>query len=147
MAGASKEVDTLVPFLSALRAAGHTITHDWTTEVIYNRDKGGTDASLDSLDRLKYARFDAEGVMAADLLWECVPGTMPCPHCSQPILSSSNGAWVELGIAIGTYGLEHVISKRIVVSGDWPRSIFTEFADQKYATHREALLALCAEKS
>lgn len=138
VAGASREVNDIVPFITALRQAGHEITFDWTREVLeYQRTATSTKTPLTTEKRLECALADANGVLDCDLLWVC---------CPQPE-SHSVGCWTELGIAIGASGCGR--TKQVVVSGQWRRSphteyIFTELSHPQFDTHEEALSYLCA---
>jgi hypothetical protein len=140
VAGASREVHSIVSYMAELRRAGYEITHDWTRDVLEYQEarKAGLPASaITGQKRLECALLDAEGVLQCDVLW------VVCPRSD----SHSVGCWTELGIAIGASGCGR--TKRVVVSGDWARSEHTEFistelADQRFETHERALGYLCS---
>lgn len=90
--------------MSALRKAGVVVTHDWVAcidDVGSANPAGATDA-----DRAQWAWEDLRGVKDADILWVLWPDT------------DSAGAYVELGYAIRG-------GQRILISGDYRKSIFT----------------------
>jgi hypothetical protein len=71
---------------AAVRAAGHTITHDWTIDIENERDKGVYDHDLTWEQKAAYAEKDMRGVMDADVL------IYDAPH------KKSEGAAYELGV-------------------------------------------------
>lgn len=104
VAASSKQLDRARAAMAQLRAAGHTVTHDWPTII----EARGTANPLDATDdeRWDWAIDDLEGVKAADVLWFLVPA------------EEGAGAFVELGYALA-------IKKPVICSGAYARSIFT----------------------
>lgn len=119
VAGAFGELLIIKHYIKSLKSFGHTITHDWTTNVEKN---GGIanlrDASLQSL--VTYANEDFDGIKKADVVWFLVPEVQ------------TFGAWVEMGYAYG-------IQTPVFVSGDWKKSIFTSIAIRRFDSHELAL--------
>ena len=125
VAGASKEVQTSIKYITKLKEAGFEITHDWTVEVTENINKGGSDKTLTREERKKYATWDIKGVIAADILWVILPEN-----------SVGNGYWVELGAGIAVNVTK---AKIIVISGEFNKSIFCELAHYYGPNHDNAL--------
>ncbi len=117
VAGGSEERITVVrPLMEALRAAGWTVTHNWTTSENY-----GLPPSPDRA--LEDAGKDLDGIDAADVLWCVVPE------------EKSEGMAAEIGYAVAA-------GKAIVMSGAWDRCIFFRLAMYFFASHTEALAHL-----
>lgn len=119
VAGGSAERLTVVrPLLNALRAAGLTITHDWTACEGYERPSS-------DLERAAWARADLDGVKRANVVWYVAPQ------------NPSEGSHAELGAAI-------VLRKRLIVSGPHASRESRLFAllGERYDTHEEALAEL-----
>lgn len=98
-----------------LRARGHTITHDWTTESC---------EGMDGAERFHYTQQcaikDVQGVAAADAV----------VVITHPKLS---GALTELGVAIG-------LNKRIVIVNPWnPEAPYNIFYHLPYVEHVKTL--------
>jgi hypothetical protein len=123
VAGASTEAALISDCMRKLESAGYVITEDWTKSVIANRNEGKTDAALTLEEMTIFASNDRGGVLSADMFWLVIP------------TGKSVGCWVELGMAIA-----HAIPS--VVSGVWEGKIFCALADQRCATHDEALQML-----
>jgi hypothetical protein len=105
-----------------LRAAGVAITHDWTAQVIPHAERGGTDRTLDPVERLDPALLDLAGVAGCDVFWLLMP--------ARP----SFGAGVEFA-----HALRPGRARVVVVSGPHAlNSIFTELAQYVFHTHDEA---------
>jgi hypothetical protein len=120
LATAFTEKDTIAkPWMARLRAAGHTITEDWTAGPEVPRGE----LALPVERQRKIALADLGGVFHADVVWLLSPET------------GGTGCWVELGYAMGRE------RKRVVVSGP-ARSIFTSLCE-RYETHEEAFAAIC----
>jgi hypothetical protein len=121
VAGAWIEQDTRVrPWITKLRAAGITITHDWT--VAEARPGITSDAELSPEERRAFAVADYNGVRSADVVWLLAPNE-----------NGGCGSWVELGIALGSgIGIVYVSGPRA------KRSIFTELALGVFQTDEEA---------
>jgi hypothetical protein len=112
--------------MARLRDVGHVVTYDWTVEVEASRVMGEVDQDYSDEERGTYAAMDLSAVADAEVVWV---------QCSD---FPTRGAWAEMGFAIArkVYDPSPVA---LVVSGDWPQTIFTEFADERFATHDEAL--------
>lgn len=85
VAAASAETDRAVSAMAVLRGAGHTITSDWTKDVV----RLGANVGLTQAQRMRAASECVSGILSADaivLLWPKVP---------------SRGAWIEAGITLG----------------------------------------------
>jgi nucleoside 2-deoxyribosyltransferase len=121
VAGASSERnDRAIVVMSALRAAGIAITHDWTAE-----HDGGPDWRLTEDERLRHTVDDIRGIKDADLLVALVP--------LEGVVST--GVWVELGVGIA-------LLKPIFISGWYQRTIFTERTTSKFASDGELVAAV-----
>ena len=108
------------PVMDRLRAAGHSITYDWTVPEGTRLNVG-----LTLNQRRSYALSDLDGVLRADALLLLAPQ------------APSQGAWVELGVALGKppkFG--------IFVSGTTPHCIFAELANYTFGTDVEAVEAI-----
>lgn len=124
VAGGSSERLTIVrPMLDRLRAAGVTITHDWTT-------CPGFDRESTRLEQCRWATEDFEGVYNADLLW------LICPA------EKSEGAHAELGYAIAR-------RTPVIVSGPATahHRIFPLLAGMIFPSHADALAVVIREAS
>src|SRR5262249_35276293 len=69
VAGAAVEMDRAKRVMDALRAAGHTITHDWSVQIEEERalNPGRREDELPDDLAAKHARVDLAGVKAADI--------------------------------------------------------------------------------
>jgi Nucleoside 2-deoxyribosyltransferase len=121
VAGAWIEQETRArPWIAKLRAAGIHITHDWT--VAEARPGVTSDAELTPEERRAFAKADFDGVRNADVVWLLAPNE-----------KGACGAWVELGIALGSgIGIIYVSGLKA------KRSIFTELAMLACSTDEEA---------
>lgn len=122
VAGASAEVDIVAAYIAQLRAHGAHITHDWTTSVLAAREAKRSDRDLSEKDRALHACDDVDGVRRAGSFWLLVPD----------VATAGCGCWIELGYALAN-------RSRVVVSGDWRRSIFTALAHHRFDSHAAAL--------
>ena len=130
VAGASAQIEMIETYLAKLRAAGWTITFDWTVPV---REVGNASPD-DPMIRRAAALADLTGVLAAQVLWLVQPDAS----------STSTGAWVELGSAI----TKRVLAKKfvfaniepvsVVVSGSSMKCIFSDLADYRFQSHDDA---------
>src|ERR1700687_3221879 len=109
VAGASREVETSVKYITKLKEMGFEITHDWTEEVLDYKKRGITDKELTNEEKYKFAKLDIQGIIDADIVWVILP--------ENPV---GVGYWIELGAALG---LQLNYKKKIVISGDYSRSI------------------------
>jgi len=107
VAASSKQMDRAREAMAKLRAAGHTIAHDWVAEVEAVGSANPPDATLE--ERWDWAIDDFAGIDRADVLWLLVPA------------EGGAGAWVELGYALAK-------RKPVICSGCHERSIFTAMA-------------------
>jgi hypothetical protein len=122
LAGASAEVARCKALGEWCRRFGHEITFAWWDVVLAAKTH---DRDLTEDARVEYAGKDLVGVIDADALWLVVPE------------ERGVGAWIEFGFALGS--IRKFPSKRLIVSGDWKKSIFTSLAHDKFDTHEEAL--------
>ena len=128
VAGPSAQIYLIEGFIAKLRAAGWTITFDWTVPVRTVGNASPDDPKI----RRDAARADMKGVLEADVLWLVQPEAT----------STSTGAWVELGIALGdannrqARGLSPLF---MVASGASKKCIFSDLVDWRFETHDEAL--------
>ncbi len=139
LAGASVQAALIATWIANLEDRGHTCAHNWTAPVLAEMAAGKSDKDLGEADRQMYAAKDLAGVASADVFWLVMPPK-----------GSSWGSGVELGYALaradawrGTMLGGH--KPWIVVSGDYPQSIFTCRADRLFAEHVEAFAAICKE--
>jgi hypothetical protein len=121
VAASSKQIDRARAAMDRLRAAGHTVTHDWTASIAEVGCANPIDATRQQ--RRNWALDDLQGVLEADVLWVL----MPADH-------DSFGAGVEFGRAIDSD------VSRIVCSGACA-SIFTSLADAEYGRDDQAFEA------
>lgn len=125
VAGASAEIEHIESIIAKLKAAGHTITHDWTVDVRAAGDASPDDDGV----RERAALADLRGVVSSDLTWVRQPE------------NPSTGAWVELGCALvmkeGGFPLER--RPLLVVSGSSRKCIFSDLADHRFTRHEDAL--------
>jgi nucleoside 2-deoxyribosyltransferase len=128
VAGASSEADLVKRYAETLESRGWRITYRWFDDVIEHRDKGIPDSALTPDQALNFAVCDRAGIMTADVVWFVMPTQ-----------KGSEGAPFEAGLATG-------LQKRVIVSGDFRRLIFTTLAEQRFATHDEALAWLGAAR-
>lgn len=128
VAASSNELARAKAAMNALRELGHTITHDWVTEVERVGSANPVDATLD--EAAMWADEDLQGVEAAEVVWLLAPER------------DGFGAGVELGyaIALGMWDMDKQ-DLRIVCSGPYQRSIFTSMADALYMSDADALHA------
>lgn len=123
VAGGSDERAECKSDIEALRAAGWTITHDWT------EDPGFRDPP--EPDTENSLRSDIEGVRKGAFFW------LRCP------LKKSEGAHAELGAAIIVRDVCNLMMRTrcIIVSGPWDSGhrLFTHAADLKFSKHEQAL--------
>lgn len=107
-----------------LRFNGIEIAYDWFTA---DRPTGTTsDADLTDRQRITFASAELDAIREADVFWLLAPTTQ------------SRGAWFEFG-----YAAACAHHPSLVVSGPARRdSIFTEIADECFATDLEALIWL-----
>ncbi|HYX20449.1 MAG TPA: hypothetical protein VFA98_06345 [Thermoanaerobaculia bacterium] len=126
VAGASAEIADIEAIIAKLKAAGHTITHDWTVDV---RNAGNNASPDDDGVRVRAALADLRGVVTSDLTWVRQPE------------SASTGAWVELGGALAMKEGGFPVGRRplIVVSGPSRKCIFSDLADHRFTRHEDAL--------
>ena len=128
VAGASAQIELIEKYLGKLRAAGWTITFDWTIPV---REVGNASPD-DPQIRRAAALADLAGVLAARVLWLVQPDAT----------STSTGAWVELGSAI----TKRVLAEKftgigpvsVVASGSSMKCIFSDLADYRFQSHDDA---------
>ena len=109
----------------------------WCT--YFNGIGSGGDSQLTVENRIKFARADLEGVLAADVVWLLAAND-----------KGACGSWVELGAALaavelrraqlGSFGGVQGIAPVIVVSGPkCRRTVFTEIAQHLVEDDDEAL--------
>jgi hypothetical protein len=116
-----------IPAMQALRAAGITITHDWTESIVDVGSAERSEADVPEDIRYRAALDDASGVRAADVVLLLAPSER-----------GSSGAWVELGLAIG-FGVP------VLAAGPKNgRTIFTSLTQQRFPTDDEAIAHLIA---
>ena len=120
VAGGSAERDACAAFMVQLRAAGWTVTCDWTT------DPGWTNPTH---PRLTSAMSDVSGIARARVLWYVAPE------------AKSEGSHFELGIAWMARELHASSGRAILASGpvDTLGRVFPALADRTFPTHAEAL--------
>lgn len=123
VAASSQEAELASDLAKLLKNAGWRITHSWFQEFVVDGRVPGRDRDVPTDVRTSAAKTDIDAVLQASWLWLLVPQ------------GSSVGAWVELGAAIAS-------GRRIVVSGDWRRTIFSELAALKFETHSHACQVL-----
>ncbi len=122
IAGASTEAQDVAVHADRLVRAGWVITHRWWATIGPAGHVAGQDRELPTSARLALAEEDLAAVMRAGYLWLLVPR------------NQSSGAWIEFGAAI-THARLMAERKRIIISGDWERTIFAELADKRFGTH------------
>lgn len=113
-------------YLAAARDQGWEITFDWCAHI---RASNAADRDLSSTVRLASAKGDLDAVTRASLFWLLVPN------------NASSGAWIELGWALAQRPAQLTT---VIISGDHPRSIFSELADFRFDDHDAALRSLGA---
>lgn len=115
VAGGSAERAIVQPLLTALRAGGCVITHDWTVCEGYDRPS-------EPEERQDWARQDLDGVRSAEIVWLVAPE------------GKSEGSATELGAALA-------LGLRVLVSGPHAMRKDRIFAllGALYDTHQEAL--------
>ena len=134
VAGASAQIEQVESFLGKLRAAGWTITFDWTVPVRTVGNASPDDPKI----RRDAAQAGLNGVGDARVVWLMQP---------EPT-STSTGAWVELGAAITRRDICRVLNDAtrdslfevavVVVSGTSKKCIFSDLADFKFELHDDA---------
>jgi hypothetical protein len=126
LAGASAEIADIEAIIAKLKAAGHTITHDWTVDV---RAAGNNASPDDDEVRVRAALADLRGVVTSDLTWVRQPE------------NASTGSWCELGAAAVMKEGGFPVDKRplLVVSGPSRKCIFSDLADHRFTRHEDAL--------
>jgi hypothetical protein len=123
VSGNSRERDVVGPYIKRLTLTpGVLITLDW---VAVMNSVSTPDPELTADERWKYASADLHAINEAHVVWLLIPSS------EKPTI----GAWIEYGYALGC-------GKRIVVSGDERRSLFTARAHLLCATHEEAYMQL-----
>lgn len=118
VAGSSRERELVAAYQTALQAAGWMLAHDWVAKM---NACLVSDVDLTDYEQRRYAQDDIRGIERCQVFWLLAPST------------PSVGAYVELGIALST-------GRHVVVSGQ--QSLFTSLANERYATHAEAFVAL-----
>lgn len=121
VAGSSREAQKIAQYMRWLREFGHEVTLDWTVDVLAATKP---DRELADETRWQFAHKDIEAIAGAQCLWLCVPET------------SSLGAWIEFGAAIG---MRRSSTRILFVSGYARRSIFTSLADVTREHHEQML--------
>lgn len=128
VAGASAEVMLVRGYMARLRAAGITITHDWTDDVVAL----GADASvLTREQRLSIAARDLAAIDAADVFWLLAP-TLP---------TRSTGCWVELGFA-----LRAARRPRVLVSGEGASVCVFSALAERFDSHENGFRRVLREQ-
>ena len=127
VAGASGEIEVVEPYVHRLKEAGFFIAHDWCAVV---RRVGSANAGMTRAERAHHARTDREVAQDCDVFWLLVPKRV------------SVGCWVEFGYATSSGSN----AKRVVVSVDDERSIFTALADESFETHESAFRYIVATR-
>lgn len=112
--------------MEMLRAAGWTITYDWTKEPLWDVKPS---RELTPEEARECALRDADGVAGADVLWLMLPE------------SKSEGAHFELGFFLGMLRAAPSPAKGVVVSGDVASlgRIFPRLAHAQFENHANAL--------
>ena len=124
VAGASSERDMIARYMSGLRRAGHVIAVDWVAAMAACPVP---EADMPEAEALRYAHADLRGIRECDVFWLLAPST------------TSTGAWLELGYALGQR------KAAVVISGPCP-SIFARCASTRFAVHELAFGALCRKE-
>src|SRR6266851_9941961 len=91
--------------IAELTAAGHEVTRDWTAQEHWDWDTPGATERL----AWKYSYLDVEVVRQADVFIMLTYNGL-----------SMQGAYVELGVALG-------LGKLVYIVGERPRSIFSYY--------------------
>ena len=117
VAGASRDLERTRAFIrgaiDAYAELGLEIVHDWALEAARSFAAGDCDATLGPNERLRRAKRCLDAVAQADVVIVLLPD------------GESRGAWIELGAALV---LARTGACRVVVSGDYRGTIFTELA-------------------
>jgi hypothetical protein len=125
-AGASAQIDVIEDYNVRLRAAGHTISFDWTEKV----RAVGSASPDDPAIRKEAALADLGGVETSEIMWLLQPE------------NASTGAWVELGFALCLKQMEPLRTKAtrplVIVSGPSMKCIFSDLADHRFTNHEDA---------
>ena len=124
LAGASAEAAQVKALAEWVRRFGGEITVAWWDSVLASKVH---DRYLTEEARVEFAGQDLIGVLDADVLWLVVPE------------ERGVGAWVEFGFVLGCSASDPAKRHRIIVSGDWKKSIFTSLAHDKFDAHSDAL--------
>lgn len=138
VAGPSREphITEIETFIHALESSGKfTITEeDWTKAV---RTAGGVGSPDDPGIRRTAATADLAGVEHASIVWVL----------QLEETSTSTGAWVELGYALGLRDLDipYHRTPTIIVSGASRNCIFADLADYRFLDHKDALAFLVGD--
>lgn len=125
VAGSSGEIESCASWAHRLRDAGHDVERDWPAIASANGGPNPRDAQHEL--RLDLAEGDLRGVFNASIFWLLVPDAPSC------------GAWVELGYAWS-------LRRKIIVSGDWRKSIFTSLADLRFDQHEAAFRHITGQR-
>lgn len=129
LAGGSSEAVLVACYVAKVRQLGYEVTSDWTEQVLSNRAKGGTDATLSDEEQKRAITQDLTAVQEADIFWLLMP--------RRP----SFGAGFEFAWSF------YSRTDFILASGSHVRaSIFTAHA-KKFDTHDDALAWLAKGRS
>jgi len=128
VAGSSKERLTVVqPLLARVRAAGYTVTYDWTVEPAYDWPSVSDEHIRGCAER------DFEGILAAHVLWYVMPTSL------------SEGSAAELGAALMKRHFAPLFE--VIVSGQMlPSRVFPRLA-KVFDDHEAALKYVCGRLS
>ena len=136
LCGGSTEATMVASFATRLKAAGHSITHNWMKHVLAHQANGGTDATLTQEAANQAADEDLAGVRSADILWLLFPKV------------ASFGSGVEFGVmlervrwiqsAAEQFPMIRAHVPTLMVSGNYTRSIFARKANLGFTDHEHA---------
>ena len=128
VAGASRDLGRTRAFvrqaIDAYAELGLEVVHDWTVEAERSFQAGDCDATLGPVERHRRAKHCLDAVARADVFVVLLPD------------GESRGAWIELGAALM---LARTRACRVVVSGDYRGTLFTELADAICEDDAEAM--------
>jgi hypothetical protein len=136
VAGSSLQLERVKAAMTALRTAGHTVTHDWVAAVEAAGSAHPVDATEDQ--KTAWARDDLRGIVEAEVFWLLMPSQM------------SFGATFELGYAVCESFYRFMFKRaapatttalRVVVSGVWGGHIFDSLVHAQYDRDDHALEA------